>query len=152
MDPPDDPASLPILNDWPDPDSLNRFYDRQAGIDRRVVEATCLTLVPGYDELGFDLFLIESAVAMFFFALCVDTAFMATPVMSQERYEPFGFEIAEGTREVRKGSRGDWEVCLVATPDRVKPLLHPRILDQAHLYRAEERIAMDLREWIGAVA
>ena len=68
-DPPDDPAPLPILNDWPDPTPLRDFYDDQAGIHRRVVEVTWLTLVPGYDEQGFDLFLVESAIAMFFFAM-----------------------------------------------------------------------------------
>ena len=147
----DDPAPLPILNDWPDPPALQRFYERRAGLDGRIIEATRLTLAPGCDELGLDMFLIESAVAAFFFALCVDAAFMTTSVMDQERFEKLGFAVAEGTREVRIGSNGNWVVCMVATPDRVKPLLHPCILEQAHQYRSAERITMDLGEWMSSV-
>ena len=145
-----DTAPLPILNDWPDLPSLQRLYDRQVGLDGRIVEATRLTLAPGSDDLGLDVFLVESAIAAFFFALCVDAAFMTTSVMQQERFENLGFAVAEGTREVRIGSQGHWVVCLVATPERVKPLLHPCILEQAHLYRSRERITMDLEEWIAA--
>ncbi len=145
-------APLPILNDWPDLSALQDLYERQAGLDGRVVEVTDLTLATGVNKLGLDVFLIECAVAAFFFALCVDAAFMATPVMQQQRFAKFGFAVAEGTREVRIGSQGDWFVCLVSTPDSVKSLLHTRILEQAHQYRSEERITMDLGEWIAEVA
>ena len=147
----DDPAPLPLLNDWPDPAALRR-YDRQAGLDVRIVETTHRTLASGFDDLGLDVFLIESAVAAFFFTLCVEVALMKISVMQQERFEKLGFAVAEGTREVRIGSHGDWFVCLVATPDSVKPLLHSSILEQAHQYGSKERITMDLAEWMAAVA
>ncbi len=146
----DDPAPLPILDDWPDLPALRRSYDRHAGLDGRVVEATWLKLAPGCRSLGLDVFLIESAIAAFFFALCVDAAFMTTSAMQQDRFERIGFAVAEGTRAARIGSPGRWVVCLVATPDRVKPLLHPSILKQSCHFRAAEHITMDLKQWIAS--
>ncbi len=109
-----------------------------------------MSLASGCRSLGLDVFLIESAIAAFFFALCIDAAFMTTSVMQQDRFERIGFAVAEGTQAAQIGSQDRRVVCLLATPDRVKPLVHPSILEQSRQFRAAEQITMDLKQWIAS--